>query len=54
MAQVKRAQGTVHGVAADGERTFIEVSTVGQLLDQPLTDWSTLGMIFTALSTAMR
>ncbi len=54
MAQVKAAQGSVHGVAADGERTYIEVATVGQLLDKPLTDWSTLGMIFAALAKAMR
>lgn len=54
MVHVKAAQGSVHGVAEDGERTYIEVATVGQLLDQPLTDWSTLGMIFAALAKAMR
>ena len=54
MAQVKAAQGSVHGVAADGERTYIEVATVGQLLDQPSTDWATLGMIFASLAKAMR
>jgi 8-oxo-dGTP pyrophosphatase MutT (NUDIX family) len=54
MAKVKAAQGSVHGVAADGERTYIEVATVGELLDKSLTDWATLGMIFGALAKAMR
>ncbi len=54
MAQVKAARGSVHGVVEDGERTVIEVATVGDLLDRPLTDWATLGMIFTALAKAMR
>lgn len=54
MGVVKSARGSVHGVAADGERTIIEVLTVGQLLDQPVTDWATLGMVFAALSKAMR
>ncbi len=54
MAQVKAARGSMHGVAADGERTYIEVTTVGELFDRPLTDWATLGMIFAALAKAMR
>lgn len=54
MAQLKAARGSMHGVAADGEQTFVEVATVGALLDQPLTDWATLGMIFNALASAMR
>jgi 8-oxo-dGTP pyrophosphatase MutT (NUDIX family) len=54
MALVKKSLGSAHGVEEDGERTYIEVMTVGQLLDQPLTDWSTLGMVFMALSKAMR
>jgi 8-oxo-dGTP pyrophosphatase MutT (NUDIX family) len=54
MAQFFNAVGTCHGVKAEGERTYIEVATVGELLDSPLTDWATLGMIFGALATAMR
>jgi 8-oxo-dGTP pyrophosphatase MutT (NUDIX family) len=54
MAQVRAAEGSVHGVASEGERTFLEVTTVGALLDAPLTDWATLGMIFRAMASAMR
>lgn len=54
MTQIKAARGTLHGVAEDGERTYLEVTTVGELLDRGLTDWSTLGMIFVALAKAMR
>jgi 8-oxo-dGTP pyrophosphatase MutT (NUDIX family) len=54
MAQVKAARGSAHGVAADGERTYLEVTTVGELLDVPSTDWATLGMVFGALAKAMR
>lgn len=53
MAQIKTDRGA-HGVASDGERTYIEVATVGDLIDNPVTDWATLGMIFAALARAMR
>jgi len=42
------------GVEEDSERCFIEVERVGDLLQRPITDWSTLGMVFNALSEAMR
>jgi 8-oxo-dGTP pyrophosphatase MutT (NUDIX family) len=54
LAYFKSQAGQVHGVEADGERTFIEVFKVSSLLQHQLTDWATLGMIFTALSEAMR
>jgi 8-oxo-dGTP pyrophosphatase MutT (NUDIX family) len=46
--------GQPHGIEEDSERTFVEIYRVGDLLKQPLTDWATLGMIFSALSDAMR
>jgi len=50
----KSQAGQAHGIEEDSERTFVEVYRVGDLLKQPLTDWSTLGMIFASLSDAMR
>jgi len=38
-----------HGVEKVSERTFVEVKTVQELLDENLVDWSTLGMIFSVL-----
>ncbi|GHJ43559.1 hypothetical protein Cs7R123_09010 [Catellatospora sp. TT07R-123] len=40
----------VHGDAAEGERTTVEVATFGQIIDGGLTDWTTLGMIVAVLS----
>ena len=54
MGVVKALQNSVHGVAADGERTYLEVTTVNDLLEKPLTDWTTLGMVFSALAKATR
>jgi 8-oxo-dGTP pyrophosphatase MutT (NUDIX family) len=34
-----------HGVAADGERTFVEITTFGEIRRRRLVDWATLGMI---------
>lgn len=34
-----------HGVAADGERTYVEVTTFGRLRREPPVDWANLGMI---------
>ncbi len=39
-----RASGP-HGVAADGERTYVEVTTFGRLRREPPVDWANLGMI---------
>jgi 8-oxo-dGTP pyrophosphatase MutT (NUDIX family) len=38
------------GVAADSERTYIEVVTVGGIVRDRLLDWSSLGMILEALA----
>jgi len=48
MAWVKSQKGVTRGLSdgtASSERTYVEVYTYRQLLSQPVTDWSTLGMI---------
>jgi ASC-1-like (ASCH) protein len=44
LAWFRARQGTPYG-ADDSERTWIEISTFGELLDDDRVDWSTLGMI---------
>ncbi len=39
-----------HGVAADGERITLELTTYGRLLADPDVDWSTLGMVTAVLA----
>lgn len=47
-----RAQaGIAHGVIEDTERTYVEIYTVRELLEKPLTDWANLGMILTSILT---
>jgi nucleoside 2-deoxyribosyltransferase-like protein len=41
-----------HGVAGDGERTEVEITTYGELLRSARADWSTLGMLAAVLGTA--
>jgi 8-oxo-dGTP pyrophosphatase MutT (NUDIX family) len=48
------AAGVTRGVASDTEKTYVEVVKVGDLLKNSMADWSTIGMIFAALSEAMR
>lgn len=43
------AKGTTFGVVDDTERTYVEVKTVEDLLEQDLVDWTTLGMLFKGL-----
>ena len=38
-----------HGVAGDGERTYVEVTTYGDLLRSGSVDWATLGMLAAVL-----
>lgn len=47
----QQAEGVVHGIAEDSERTYVEVHRLGDLLDasSQAVDWSMLGMIFTAI-----
>lgn len=42
--------GIVHGKEEDTERTFIEVYSVQELINNKLTDWTTLGMILQVLA----
>lgn len=42
-------QGGTFGNAAETELTYVEVMTFQQLLDNPITDWSNLGMICAAM-----
>ena len=49
MARIKKQVGDLHGNVADGEKTYLEVKTVEELLQDEQMDWSNLGMIFSAL-----
>lgn len=44
-----QAKRTAQGNLEETERTYVEIYTVGQLIDQPITDWSNLGMVFAAI-----
>jgi ADP-ribose pyrophosphatase YjhB (NUDIX family) len=44
-----RAESGPRGVAADSERTWIEVTTYGRIRAARLVDWTTLGMLAQAL-----
>jgi len=48
--QLKWEAGKPHGNHADTEYTFVEVTTVADLLSNPNVDWSNLGMVFQALT----
>jgi 8-oxo-dGTP pyrophosphatase MutT (NUDIX family) len=48
--RLRAGHGTAFGVAADTERTFLEITTFGQILAQRLVDWATLGMLTEALN----
>jgi 8-oxo-dGTP pyrophosphatase MutT (NUDIX family) len=50
LAWLKAQDGIVHGNIEDSERTFIEIYSVKDLIDSPLTDWTTLGQILCVLS----
>lgn len=49
MKWFKSQKDIVHGNTEDSERTFIEVYDVWELIENKLTDWSTLGMILSAI-----
>ncbi|MCA9681072.1 MAG: hypothetical protein KC457_02680 [Myxococcales bacterium] len=50
LARQKQDEGASFGVAAEGERTYVEIHTVRELLSDSLCDWSNLGMILAALA----
>ncbi|CAM3684435.1 nucleoside 2-deoxyribosyltransferase domain-containing protein [Kibdelosporangium persicum] len=45
-----RANPGPHGVAEDSERTFVEVRTYGEILDNGRADWATLGVLAAAFT----
>ena len=44
LARLRAAPGP-HGVAADGERTFVEITTFGEIRRRGAVDWASLGMV---------
>jgi len=49
MLSLKWEVGKPHGNSEDSEMTFVEVDTVGGLLEKRTTDWSNMGMILQAV-----
>ncbi|MFA6096075.1 MAG: nucleoside 2-deoxyribosyltransferase domain-containing protein [Candidatus Paceibacterota bacterium] len=47
--ELKSQQGIAHGVIADSERTYVEISTMREILSENLVDWSMIGMISAVL-----
>lgn len=45
----QEAAGAAHGNVAETERTCIRVRKVREVIDEPFVDWSTLGMILSAI-----
>jgi 8-oxo-dGTP pyrophosphatase MutT (NUDIX family) len=54
MLQMKSRSGQAFGLQSDTEQTYVEVSTLGSVLTANLVDWTTLGLIFQALSAPVR
>jgi 8-oxo-dGTP pyrophosphatase MutT (NUDIX family) len=50
LAWLKAQDRIVHGNIEDSERTFIEIYSVQELIDNLLTDWTTLGQILSVLA----
>lgn len=48
----KGQKGKVHGNEEDTERTYIEVLTINEILENELLDWSNVGMIMKVLNDA--
>jgi 8-oxo-dGTP pyrophosphatase MutT (NUDIX family) len=46
---LKSQKDIPHGVEKDTERTFVEIKTIKEILDEKLVDWTTLGMIFSVI-----
>jgi len=51
MELLKAEAGKVHGIEEDTERTFVEVYTIREILQQEDVDWSNIGMILNVLIT---
>lgn len=50
LAALRATAGTPRGLVEHSEQTWVEVRTVGDLLDRRDADWSTLGMVLAALA----
>lgn len=46
LATLRSNQGKTFGVEADTERTHVVVKTIGEIMNESLVDWTTLGQIF--------
>ncbi len=49
LASLRAQRGVAHGVEADSERTYVEVLTLGEILERRTVDWSIIGMILSVL-----
>lgn len=49
-AERKQREKTHQGNIIETEQTYVEVRTIRELLAEPLTDWSNLGMLFAAIA----
>lgn len=49
LEQLESADKTPHGVQGDSERTYVEVRTLKEVLEEPLVDWASIGMILTGV-----
>lgn len=49
LVELKSRQEVAHGVMEDSERTYVEVSTVREILSENLVDWSMIGMLSAVL-----
>jgi 8-oxo-dGTP pyrophosphatase MutT (NUDIX family) len=53
MDRLRTVFGEPQGVVDDTERTYVHIRTLRQILAEPLVDWSMMGMIFSALHSAV-
>jgi hypothetical protein len=51
LAEEKAQTRTVHGIASETERTYVEVVTVSELLTNRDIDYATLGMILQGIES---
>jgi hypothetical protein len=49
LEQLREQAGVAHGVIKETERTYVEITTLGEIRRNPNIDWSMLGMIMQVL-----
>lgn len=47
---LKKQNGIAHGVVEDTERTYVEIISLGEILNENKVDWSMLGMILSVIN----